>query len=120
MNIEAYREYCLSKPGATESVPFPKLPDVLVFKVAGQMFSATDMSTFESISIKHYPEKIEDLKAEYPSVIDPAYFSKKHWCFVLMDGMTPDDLIREWLDISYELVVAGLPKKVREELRLDG
>ncbi len=29
MDIEAYRLYCLSKKGVTESIPFPKLQDVL-------------------------------------------------------------------------------------------
>ena len=37
MNIEAFRDYCLSKKGVTESLPFG--PDVLVFKVMGKMFA---------------------------------------------------------------------------------
>ena len=49
MNIESYRNYCISKKGATESFPFPKLPNILVFKVAGKMFTATDINTFASI-----------------------------------------------------------------------
>ena len=51
MNIEEYRSYCLSKKGATESIPFSKLPDVLVFKVMGKMFTATDIITFDSFTI---------------------------------------------------------------------
>ncbi|GAB5527421.1 MAG: MmcQ/YjbR family DNA-binding protein [Roseivirga sp.] len=93
MNIEEYRQYCLSKKRATESIPFSKLPDVLVFKVMGKMFTATDISTFE-----------------------PSYFSKKHWSQIIMDGTIPDDLLRKWLDISYNLVAANLPKKVRSEM----
>ncbi|RYY10250.1 MAG: MmcQ/YjbR family DNA-binding protein, partial [Cytophagaceae bacterium] len=30
MNIEEYRDFCLSSPGATEELPFG--PDTLVFK----------------------------------------------------------------------------------------
>ncbi len=116
MDIEAYRTYCLSKKGATESIPFSKLPDILAFKVMGKMFSATDISIFESISIKCVPETIEELRAQYPAMINPSYFSKKHWSQVLMDGSVPDKLLQEWLDISYDLVVANLPKKVRLEL----
>ncbi len=63
MNIEDYRLYCLSKKGVTESIPFSKLPDVLVFKVMGKMFTATDINTFSGFSIKCVPETIEELRA---------------------------------------------------------
>ncbi|MGI9545311.1 MAG: MmcQ/YjbR family DNA-binding protein [Cyclobacteriaceae bacterium] len=116
MNIEDYRLYCLSKKGVTESTPFPKLPDILVFKVMGKMFTATDLNTFDSFSIKCEPETIESLRAQYQSLKEPAYFSKKHWSRVEMDGAISDQLLCEWLDISYKLVVANLPKNVRQQL----
>jgi predicted DNA-binding protein (MmcQ/YjbR family) len=37
MDLAQFREYCLSKPDATEGTPFG--PDVLVFKVRGKMFA---------------------------------------------------------------------------------
>jgi predicted DNA-binding protein (MmcQ/YjbR family) len=37
MDLAQFREYCLSKPCATEGMPFG--PDVLVFKVSGKMFA---------------------------------------------------------------------------------
>ena len=111
MNIEEYRTYCLSKKGVTESLPFPKLQNVLVFKVAGKMFTATHINTFSSFSIKCEPETIEELRAEYPAMLEPSYFSKKHWSSVTMDRTVSDRLLYEWLDISYNLVVAKLSKK---------
>ena len=116
MNLEDYRTYCLSKKGVTESIPFSKLPDVLVFKVGGKMFTATDISTFDSFSIKCDPETIEELRAQYPAMEEPAYFSKKHWSRVVVDGSISDMILQEWLDKSYELVVAKLTKKERNEL----
>ncbi len=113
MDIESYRNYCLSKKGVTESIPFSKLPDVLVFKVMGKMFTATDLTTFNSFSIKCVPETIEDLRAEHMAMREPSYFSKKHWSNVIVDGSIPDSLLFEWLDISYNLVVAKLTKKER-------
>jgi predicted DNA-binding protein (MmcQ/YjbR family) len=34
----------------------------------------------------------------------------------LLDGSIPDRLLLEWTRNSYDLVVKGLPKKVREQL----
>ncbi len=116
MNIEEYRTYCLAMKGATESIPFSKLPDVLVFKVMGKMFTATDINTFESFSIKCNPETIEELRAKHPALQEPSYFSKKHWSKVILDGSISDKLLYQWLDISYSLVVAKLTKKERAEL----
>jgi predicted DNA-binding protein (MmcQ/YjbR family) len=116
MNIEEYRTYCLSKNGVTEEIPFPKLPNVLVFKVLGKMFTATDINTFSSFSIKCNPETIEELRAEYPAMQNPSYFSKKHWSKVIMDGSISDKSLNEWLDISYDLVVTKLPKRIQIEL----
>jgi len=116
MNIEEYRIYCLSKKGVTESIPFSKLPDVLVFKVMGKMFTATNIDTFDSFSIKCKPENIDELRSQYSAMQEPSYFSKKHWSKVIMDGSIPDDLLYDWLDTSYKLVVANLPKKIKQEL----
>ncbi len=116
MNIEEYRVYCLSKPGVTESIPFSKLPDVLVFKVLDKMFTATDITTFASFSIKCKPDTIDELRAKYVAMQEPSYFSKKHWSNVVLDGTIPDYLLYEWLDISYALVVANLSKKAKASL----
>jgi predicted DNA-binding protein (MmcQ/YjbR family) len=117
MDIEQYRNYCLTKAGATESIPFSKLPDLLVFKVMGKMFTATDLSTFDSITIKCHPETIDQLRAEYIALEKPSYLSKKHWNSVLLDGSIPNKQLYEWIDISYNLVVKNLSKKVQTELK---
>ncbi len=116
MTLETYRQYCLSKKGVTMSLPFPKLQNILVFKVMDKMFTATDINSFDSFSIKCVPETIEELKAQYSALQDPAYFSKVHWCKVVMDGSVPDTILLQWLDISYDLVASKLTKKQKEAL----
>ncbi len=37
---------------------------------------------------------------------------------IMMDGSVSDDLIKEWINDSYELIVLGLPKNKREELKM--
>ncbi|MFA0964765.1 MmcQ/YjbR family DNA-binding protein [Roseivirga sp. BDSF3-8] len=115
MDIESYREYCLSKPGVTESTPFG--PDVLVFKVGGKMFSLTDIEQFESINLKCDPEEAVKLREEFPDAVMPGYhMSKKHWNTVHTRGQVPEHLLFKWTDDSYQLIVDSLPKKIREAL----
>lgn len=120
MNIEAYRAYCLQKKGVTESTPFPGLPDVLVFKVMGKMFTATNINSFTSISLKCHPDEVEELRETYDAVQIPGYMSPKHWNRIVMDNSIPDDQIYQWIDLSYELVVAKLSRKLKLELNTVG
>ena len=117
MNIEQYRSYCLSKKGVTEEIPFPKLPHVLVFKVLGKMFTATDINTFDSFSIKCVSDTIDELRAEFPAMQNPSYFNKKHWSNVVMDDTIGDEILFEWLTISYDLVVKNMTKKMQLKLQ---
>jgi predicted DNA-binding protein (MmcQ/YjbR family) len=116
LNLEEFRTYCLNKPGVTEELPFG--PDTLVFKVLGKMFAATDLTFFESINLKYPAETIEELREQYAGVQPGYHMSKKHWNTVTTDGSISDNLIRGWIDISYRLVVEGMPKK--QKMLLDG
>lgn len=113
MDIEAYRQYCLAKPGVTESFPFDK--EVLVFKVMNKMFALTDVTLFTIINLKCDPERAAELRERYPAVQPGYHMSKQHWNTVLMDGTIGDKLITEWIDHSYDLIVASLTKKLRAE-----
>lgn len=115
MDIEFYREYCLSKPSVTEETPFG--PTALVFKVMGKMFALADLESFKTINLKCDPEKAEELRAEYSGVTPGYHMSKKHWNTIVTDGSIEDKLLLQWTNDSYNLVVAGMPKKVREELK---
>ncbi len=115
MNIEEIREYCIAKAGVTEEFPFDE--ETLVFKVGGKMFLLTDLEDPWWINIKCDPELAVERREAYPEDVTPGYhMNKKHWNTVNIDGVVPDDELRRWIDESYTLVVASLPKKVREKL----
>lgn len=115
MNIESFREYCLSKKGVTEELPFG--PDTLVYKVMGKMFALTGLDSERfRMSLKNAPEKNEELRAEYASVTGAYHMNKRHWNTVSVDGTVKDNVLKEWIDDSYEIVVRNLPKKIQEEL----
>ena len=115
MNIEEFREYCLSKKGTTEGFPFG--PEVLVFKVMGKMFSMTAMDRVPfQVNLKNDPEKSIELRETYDGIVVPGYhMSKKHWNTVFL-GNLPPKIAMELIDDSYNLVVAGLTKKLKAEL----
>ena len=114
MNIESFREYCLSFRGVTEEFPFDK--NTLVFKVSGKMFALCDVEEFKGINLKCDPEKAILLREEYPEVKPGYHMNKKHWNTVSTESNLPDALIKAWIDDSYRLVAANLPK--REQIRL--
>lgn len=118
MYIDEFRDYCLLKAHVTESTPFG--PNILVLKVAGKMFAATDIDNFESINLKCDPALAIELREQYDSVLPGYHMNKKHWNTVLMDGTIPDAKIRHWINHSYDLVVSKLPKREREELKSSG
>lgn len=114
MNIEEYREYCISKKGVTEDFPFDK--NTLVFKVLGKMFSLADIDLFESINVKCEPEKAVELREKHPAVIPGYHMSKKHWNTLILDNSISDKLLFQWIDDSYNLVVSGLTKTQKTQL----
>lgn len=114
MNIEFFRDYCLAKPGVREELPFG--PDTLVFKVMGKMFALTGIDNFEFINLKCDPERTSELRSEYDSIKPGYHMNKALWNSVYMDGTIPDNLTKELIDHSYELIVASLTKKLKEEL----
>lgn len=114
MNIESFRDYCLSLPGTSESLPFG--PDTLVFKVGTKVFALTDIDDFESVNLKCDPEKAIDLRARYPEVKPGYHMNKRHWNTVEITHRISDDEYKKWIRESYDLVFAKLTKKEREEI----
>jgi len=115
MNIEEFRDYCLSKKYVTECFPFDT--KTLVFKVANKMFALSGLEHHPStVNLKCDPEKAIELRAQYSDVIEGFHMSKKHWNTIIIEGNLSNKLIEELIDHSYNLVVNGLTKKLQKEL----
>lgn len=117
MNIEQLYEYCLSKKAVTEHFPFDQ--DTLVFKVAGKMFALASLKRWESgdafINLKCDPEYAQELREQYESVQPGYHMHKKLWNSVYVHkGDLSKELILKLIDHSYDQVVQGLSKKVRD------
>jgi predicted DNA-binding protein (MmcQ/YjbR family) len=116
MNIESYREYCLSLPLTGEKTPFDQV--TLVFTVVDKMFALANMDKFESINLKCDPEKAIQFREEYPAIIPGWHMNKKHWNTLILDGSLNDDFIYELTKHSYDCVVNSLPKKVKMKSKI--
>ena len=114
MNIEEFRNYCLSFKGTTEDLPFDE--KTLVFKVLGKMFALTNIDLFESVNLKCDPKIAIELREQYEDVLPGYHMSKKHWNTIQVNGSISDDLVYKWVKDSYDLVVAKMTKKMRLEL----
>jgi predicted DNA-binding protein (MmcQ/YjbR family) len=115
MNIEDLRDYCLSKAGAAEDLPFDQ--HTLVFKVMGKIFAITSLADEDlSVNLKCEPVRAVELREQYPEVIPGFHMNKKHWNTVDFAGSLPPKLLYGMIDDSYDLVVQGLSGKQREEL----
>ncbi|PKV48212.1 putative DNA-binding protein (MmcQ/YjbR family) [Aquimarina sp. MAR_2010_214] len=115
MNIEAFREYCLSKKGVTEEFPFDE--STLVFKVMGKMFALTGLQRIPfSVNLKCDPDHAIELREYHPEITPGYHMSKKHWNTVNFSGGLPTNMIIELINHSYDLVVSGLTKKIKQEL----
>jgi predicted DNA-binding protein (MmcQ/YjbR family) len=111
------RALCLSFNETVEDFPFR--PEISVFKVLGKLFALTTLDARPlTVNLKCDPEDAIRLRADHPGLIVPGYhMNKRHWNTVTVDGELPDRLVRELVEDSYDLVVAGLPRA--ERLRLD-
>lgn len=102
MDIETLRDYCLSKPGATESFPFGE--DTLVFKAEGKIFLLTGLSDGGRFNVKCDPERAVELREHYAEVQPGYHMNKKHWNTVDMNGRLTRQQLFEMIDHSYQLV----------------
>jgi len=115
MNIEELHEYCLSRKGATACFPFDEV--TLVFKVQGKMFALIPLDDPElQIALKCDPEKSVQLRDQYTEISPARHFSKKYWNSVRITSSISLKLLEELINHSYDLVVAKLPRKLKEEL----
>lgn len=117
MDIETFRDYCLSLPGSSEKMPFDKFfhgkHAFLAFYAAGRMFCYFDIDAFDCCNIRCRPEQIGELEARYMAVERPYNLSPEHWISVRFDGDVPDEELKRLVRQSYEIALDLRPAKAR-------
>ena len=118
MNIEEYREYCLSIKGATES--FPLGENTLVYKIMDKMFTFAPLNPKDGqfwADTKCDSTKSTELMELYNGIAFGPFSDKKHWITIYLESDVPDSLIKELINHSIEEVIKKLPKKKQQEYR---
>lgn len=124
MNYNWLDEYLRSKSGAEHDYKPEWKWDR--YMVRGKLFAAVcapgpehqpPYSGHKLVNLKCDPRLAEAFRAQYPEILPGFYCDKKLWVAALLDGELPDGVLRDLCDLSYELVVAKLPKYVQKELK---
>jgi len=109
--------FCLDLPAAEETYPFGE--EVAVIKVGGKMFALVPLfGEPGSVNLKCEPARALELRDAYAAILPGYHQNKRHWNTVALDGTVEDDVVRGLIMDSYDLVVAGLPRSRRAELRV--
>lgn len=114
MNIEDFRDYCLSLPGVQETMPWAAGRNeynrgLLCFSVAGKWFCLVHVDEFEYCNLKCPPDKAEELRARYDGVRPGWHMNKRHWNSVYFRSDVPEDTVFELVRLAYDTVAAKLP-----------
>ena len=114
MNIEEFREYCLSLGEVEEKLPFAKMAGgdtVLAFYVNGHTFCYCDIDDFKTVIVKCQPERIPELIESTKGICPPDnHFNAKYWIgleILVIDAETLKALVAN----SFEIVRAKYRRK---------
>ena len=110
-------EYLLSKAGVTKDLQ--KDWNWIRYQIGGKMFAAVCLGEDDKpyyITLKLEPMEGDFLRQQYKDIIPGYYMNKMHWNSVKPDGEVPDDLLKDLLDKSYQLVLEGFSKKKQQEI----
>lgn len=116
MNVEEFRDYCLSLEGAYEKMPFTQVADpynrdILCFYAGDKWFCFVNIAVFDFCCVKCDPDESLELQANYLGIKPGWHMNKKYWISVYFGQDVPDDKIRELVRKSYDTVLRSQKTK---------
>lgn len=110
-------EFLLSKRGTTKD--YKEEWGWTRYQLKNKMFAAICKDAKgerDIVTVKLNPLDGDFLRNQYEDIIPGHYMNKIHWNSIYLDGNVPDELMKELMDKSYQLVLNGLSKKVQKEI----
>lgn len=90
------------------------------YMIADKMFVAVcynDDGKAELITLKLDPMEGDILRQNYEDIIPGYYMNKVHWNSIKVDGNISDDMLKDLLDKSYDLILKGFSRKKQMHMR---
>jgi predicted DNA-binding protein (MmcQ/YjbR family) len=106
MNVDEIRKFCLTFPGATETLQWG---DALCFKISGKMFAVLGLDDIR-LSFKCDPETFADL-IERPNIRPAPYVGRYKWVRLDRLDAVPWSELRDLLRQSHAVVSAKITRK---------
>lgn len=111
MDIESLRAFCTKLPACTEDI---KWGHDLCFSVGKKMFCVTGLSGPFTVSLKVQDEEFEELCSK-PGIVIAPYVGRYKWILIQDASVFNKKQWEHYIKQSYELIKAGLPKKILKE-----
>ena len=122
LNINMIRDYVISNlrsnPLKTMYLDYKQEWDAIRYAVRVKLFAfaGNDAESRSIISVKHTPERGEELREKYKDIIPGYYLIKTHWSSMFLNSNVPEAVLKQMLDESYRLIFSALHKKVQQEI----
>ena len=115
MDIEILRSICLSFPKVTEDV---KWETNLCFCVGGKIFCIANLEPQHTFSFKVTDAEFDELSGS--DGFKPApYLARAKWVLVTDSSKLSRERLKKYLQQSYDLIKAKIPKKQRKYLGIE-
>ncbi len=109
MDIESFREFCLSLPGTTEGMKW----EHLCFMIEEKIFVIIAIDEGNSFSTKCSPEEFDELTAK-DGIKQAHHMAKRQWvCIDNLEVLSDTDL-KKRVETSRALVLSKLPKRIQK------
>lgn len=103
MDIENFRDYCLSLPEVEETLPFDD--STLVYKVGGRMFALLMLERADHFAVKCDPDRAIMLRDRYSEITPGWHLNKRHWNDIRFEGELSDAFMQAEIRHSYLAVI---------------
>lgn len=115
-SVDDVQSPIMAKPKVVEETPFG--PEVLVYKILEKIFATLGFEDeLGQMNLKCDPRRALQSRDEHEAILPGYHMNKKHWNTLVLDGSLSSYLVGELIDHSYQLVVKGMPRKMRGILK---
>ena len=116
MTFSEIDKFILSKYAVTYDYPFDE--EVRVYRIFNKIFALIIDELPLKINLKCDPIYALELRSLYQSIEAGYHMNKKHWNTVEANRDVDDEFLKELIDHSFDMVIAGFSKKQQEIIKM--